>query len=88
MVADQRVRLVVVPLEHGMMPGPGGGFELLEFAGAEDPDVVFVESPVRNLLIRDKDVIAGYHDAADTLIDSGLTKDAAIKEIRRVRSGL
>jgi len=87
-VAEQQVRLVVVPLAHGMMPGPGGGFELLEFAGAEDPDVVFVESPVRNLLVRDKDVIAGYHDAADTLIDSGLTKDAAIREIRRVRAGL
>ena len=87
-VAEQQVRLVVVPLAHGMMPGPGGGFELLEFAGTEDPDVVFVESPVRNLLVRDKDVIAGYHDAADTLIDSGLTKDAAIREIRRVRAGL
>ena len=87
-VAEQQVRLVVVPLAHGMMPGPGGGFELLEFAGAEDPDVVFVESPVRNLLVRDKDVIAAYHDAADTLIDSGLTKDAAIREIRRVRAGL
>ena len=87
-VADRQVRLVVVPLEHGMMPGPGGGFELMEFAGAEDPDVVFVESPVRNVLVRDKDVIAGYHDAADTLIDSGLTKDAAIKEIRRIRSAL
>jgi hypothetical protein len=87
-VADQQVRLVVVPLKHGMMPGPGGGFQLMEFAGAEDPDVVFVESPVRNVLVRDKDVIAGYHDAADTLIDSGLTKDAAIKEIRRVRNDL
>jgi len=87
-VAEQQVRLAVVPLANGMMPGPGGGFELLEFAGAEDPDVVFVESPVRNLLVRDKDVIAGYHDAADTLIDSGLTKDAAIREIRRVRAGL
>jgi hypothetical protein len=87
-VADQRVRLIVVPLTHGMMPGPGGGFELMEFAGAEDPDVVFVESPVRNALVRDKDVIAGYHDTADTLIDSGLTKDAAVKEIRRVRNDL
>ena len=87
-VGDRQVRLVVVPLRHGLMPGPGGGFELMEFAGAEDPDVVFVESPVRNVLIRDKDLIAGYHDAADTLIDSGLTKDAAIKEIRRVRNEL
>jgi hypothetical protein len=87
-VGDRQVRLVVVPLKHGMMPGPGGGFELMEFSGAEDPDVVFVESPVRNVLVRDKDVIAGYHDAADTLIDSGLTKDAAINEIRRVRNDL
>jgi uncharacterized protein DUF5753/helix-turn-helix protein len=87
-VGDRQVRLVVVPLRHGLMPGPGGGFELMEFAGAEDPDVVFVESPVRNVLIRDKDLIAGYHDAADTLIDSGLTKDAAVKEIRRVRNEL
>jgi hypothetical protein len=87
-IADQRVRLVVVPLRHGMMPGAGGGFELLEFPGAEDPDVVFVESPLRNLLVRDKDAIAGYHDAADALIDSGLTRDAAIKEIRRVLADL
>jgi hypothetical protein len=87
-VDDQQVRLIVVPLTHGMMPAAGGGFELLEFAGAGDPDVVFVESPVRNLLVRDKDVIAGYHDTADALIDSGLTRDAAIREIRRVRNDL
>jgi hypothetical protein len=32
---------------------------------------------------------AEEHDpAADTLIDSGLTKDAAIREIRRVRTDL
>ena len=87
-IADDRVRVVVVPLRHGMVPGPGGGFELLEFPGVEDPDVVFVESPVRNLLVRDKDVIAGYHDAADALIDSGLTREAALREIRRARATL
>ncbi|MFI5891028.1 helix-turn-helix domain-containing protein [Actinoplanes sp. NPDC051513] len=87
-IGEGLMRIVVVPLRHGLIPGPGGGFELLGFPGVEDPDVVFVESPVRNLLVRDKDVIAGYHDAADTLIDSGLTRDAAIREIRRVRNDL
>ena len=87
-IDEGRVRIVVVPLRHGMIPVPGGGFELLEFPGVEDQDLVFVESPVRNLLVRDKELIAGYHDAADVLIDSGRTKDAAISEIRRVRNAL
>lgn len=88
LVDEGHVRIVVVPLRHGMVPGPCGGFELLEFSGAEDPDLVFVESPVRSMLVRDKDLIAGYHDAADALIDAGLTRDAAIKEIQRIRDAL
>jgi hypothetical protein len=88
LVAGARVRIVVVPLRHGAIPGPAGGFELLEFRGVEDPDVVFVEAPMRHLLIRDKDVTAGYHDVVDTLAGSGLTRDAATEEIRRIRAGL
>ncbi|MET0522830.1 MAG: helix-turn-helix transcriptional regulator [Jiangellaceae bacterium] len=87
-VVEGHVRIVVVARRPGMIPGPGGGFELLGFAGAADPDVVFVESPVRNVLVRDRDVIAGYHDVADTLVGAGLTRDAAIKEIRQVRNNL
>jgi hypothetical protein len=88
-IAEGRIPFVVVPLRHGMIPGAGGGLELLEFPGVEDPDVVFVESPVRDgLLVRDKELIAGYHDAVDALTDAGLTRDAAIDEIRRIRDNM
>ncbi|MET0426373.1 MAG: helix-turn-helix transcriptional regulator [Actinoplanes sp.] len=87
LIAEDQVRVMVIPLRQGMNPG-SGGFELLEFAGVEDPDVVFVESPVRDFVLRDKEDTAGYHDVVDTLVGSGLTRDPAIREIKRIRGGL
>lgn len=79
------VRLVVVPLRHGTMPGPVGGFELLEFAGVADPDVVFVDGPGRGRLLRGREETAGFHDMTAVLTEAGVTGDAAIHEIRRAR---
>jgi Domain of unknown function (DUF5753)/Helix-turn-helix domain len=84
----ERVRLVVIPLRQGARPGPGGLFELLEFSGTGDPDVVFVESPIRDFVVKDEDVTAAYHDIVDAILGSGLTRDAAVEEIRRIRDGL
>jgi hypothetical protein len=84
----QHVRLVVVPLRHGAQPGPGGLFELLEFSGTGDPDVVLVDSPIKDFVVKDEDVTAAYHDIVDVIVGTGLTRDAAVEEIRRIRASL
>ncbi|MFI7543331.1 helix-turn-helix domain-containing protein [Actinoplanes sp. NPDC049599] len=81
------VRLVVIPLRHGARPGPGGLFEMLEFSGTADPDVVFVQSPIKDFVVKDPDATAAYHDVVDAIVGSGLTRDAAVEEIRRIRDG-
>lgn len=83
-----RVRLVVVPLRQGSRPGPGGFFELLQFPGPADPDVVFVESPVKDFLVKDEEITDIYHDIVDDIAGSGLTREAAVDEIRRARDAL
>ncbi|WP_430782012.1 helix-turn-helix domain-containing protein [Actinoplanes sp. G11-F43] len=83
LAGDGRMRIVVVPLRHGVMPGPAGAFELLEFAGVTDPDVVFVDGPGRGRLLREREETAAFHEMAGLLAESGLTGDAAIREMRR-----
>jgi hypothetical protein len=82
------VRLVVIPLRHGGHAGLGGIFALLEFAGAADPDVVFIESTVKDFVVRDEDVTAAYHDIMEAIIAAGLTREAAYDEVRRIRTAL
>jgi hypothetical protein len=83
-----RVKLVVVPLRQNTRPAPGGFFELLEFPGPADPDVVFVESPVRDFLVKDEEITTLYHDIVEGIAGSGLTRDAAVDEVRRARAAL
>jgi Domain of unknown function (DUF5753)/Helix-turn-helix domain len=82
------IRLVVVPLRNGVHPSLGGVFELLEFEGTADPDVVLVESPVKAFLVKDGELTARFHDAVDSMLEGGLTRDAAVEEIRRIRDRL
>ena len=88
LLTHECIRLVVVPLRHGVHPSLGGAFELMEFAGSGDPDVVFVESTVKDFVVKDADVTASYHDVVAAVVAAGLTRDAAADEIRRVRGAL
>jgi hypothetical protein len=85
LATHDHVKLVVIPLRHGVHPGLGGVFELLEFAGSGHPDVVFVESPMKDFVVRDKGVTATYHDIVEAIVGLGLTRDAAVGEIRHIR---
>jgi transcriptional regulator with XRE-family HTH domain len=85
---EHQVKLVVVPLEHGGHPGLGGIFELLEFAGSGDPDIVFVESTVKDFVLKDKETTQGYHDIANAIAAAGLNGEDAVNEIRRIRDQL
>jgi transcriptional regulator with XRE-family HTH domain len=85
---EHQVKLHVIPLELGGHPGLGGIFELLEFAGSGDPDVVFVESTVKDFVLKDKETTQGYHEIANAIVATALSGEDAFREIRQFRDKL
>jgi transcriptional regulator with XRE-family HTH domain len=82
------VHLTVVPLDLGAHGGLGGTFELLEFAGREDDDVVFIETPADDFLLTDKTKTETFRKIMDDLLSSGLSGKHATDEISRARRRL
>jgi len=82
------VHLTVVPLELGAHGGLGGTFELLEFAGSHDDDVVFIETPADDFLLTDKTKTETFRKIMDDLLSSGLSGQHATNEITRARRRL
>lgn len=83
--AHPHIDVVIMPLTRGVYPGLGEVFDLLRFAGSEDPDVVFIESSERDFLIKDRAVTAGYRHIADAIAAVGLRGEDAATEIMRIR---
>jgi hypothetical protein len=82
------ISLAVIPLGIGGHPGLGGTFDLLEFAGENDIDVLFVESAANDVFIRDAEVAQDFHEFMDVLLSVGLTGDDALREIRDIRASM
>jgi hypothetical protein len=82
------VELIVLPLSLPGHAGLGGNFELLEFAGDEDADFVFIESPTSEFVLRDEVDARGIRRTMNTLVATGLTGDEAVNAISRARRGL
>lgn len=79
----------ITPLGLERHPGLGGTFELLEFAGTDDPDVFFAEAPGGTDDLRtDTEITAQYREVMTDLLASGLSGEAALDMIRGVRAGL
>jgi hypothetical protein len=71
------ITLIVIPLTLGEHPGLGGTFELLEFAGHSDPDVLFVESAAQDFVEKDVEVTQNYRENMRILAARGLIGAAA-----------
>ena len=82
------VSLVVIPTQVGAHPGLGGVFELLEFAGGPDADVVFIESAASDSLLTERAGTAPYHDNFARLLAAGQNGAAAIRTISAIRDSL
>jgi transcriptional regulator with XRE-family HTH domain len=54
MAERARIKIQVLPFGAGAHPAMSGGFNLLEFANDDDPDVLFFESPLEDILYRDE----------------------------------
>ncbi|WP_305789420.1 helix-turn-helix domain-containing protein [Symbioplanes lichenis] len=81
--------LAVTPLDLARNPGLGGTFELLEFAGTGDPDVLFVEAAAdTDDLTLDPALTAEHKEVVKDLLTVGLTGDEALEFIRAVRTSM
>jgi hypothetical protein len=80
------VALVVVPVDAGPHPGHLGAFMLIEYDDWRVDDILCFESQIGNAVIRDRpDLIAGYKQLADRLVDMGLRNQAAKRLVQEAR---
>jgi transcriptional regulator with XRE-family HTH domain len=87
-VGRPTVRLAILPLSLPGHPGLGGNFELLEFAGNEDDDIVFIESPTSEFLLRDERDRMRIRRTMRRLLEAGLSGDDAVKAIKKARRAI
>jgi hypothetical protein len=81
--------IAVTPLDLVHHSGLGGTFELLQFAGRDQGDVLFVEAAAgADSLIADKDVTSLFRNIVQDLLDYGRTGDDALDMIRSVRAAM
>jgi hypothetical protein len=82
------IKLVVVPLSLEGHPGLGGTFELLEFAGSADPDVLFIESAASDWVETAPEITSNYRENIKALEAVGLTGETAAGAIHAIRESL
>lgn len=82
------VEFVVLPLGLPGHAGLGGNFSLLEFAGVQDADIVFIESPTSEFILRDETDARTIRRTMETLIQTGQTGAEAIAAIARARQSI
>ncbi len=88
MVEQNKISMVVVPFSAGAHPGLMGAFALFEYDDPEVEDLVCLETPHNDILIRDKpDLLAQYRHAAEHLEEIGLTGAEAVRFVEQVREG-
>ncbi|MFI5933124.1 helix-turn-helix domain-containing protein [Actinoplanes sp. NPDC051494] len=86
---DPVYTIAVAPLDLTQHPGLAGTYELLEFAGTGDPDVLFVEAAAAtDDLSLDPEMTALYRDITADLLAAALTGDAALELISTVRTAM
>lgn len=56
------VTLQVIPYDSGGHPGLRGSFALLDFAGAEGPEVVYLDTMAGQIFVEDRSQILSYQD--------------------------
>jgi len=89
MAKQDKMTMVVVPFSAGAHPGLAGPFALFEYDDPEVEDLVCLETPHNDILVRDKpDLLDQYRRAADHLEEIGFTGDDAVRFVEQVREGL
>ena len=77
------VSIQVLPLSLGAHAGLNGPFVHLEFPAQDDPDVIFVENPLGDMLSRDNpDLTATFRERFWKLEDVATRRDGFEKFIR------
>ena len=76
------VTIQVIPYEAGAHPGMDGSFVILDFPGADDPSIVYVESAAGGLFLEEEAEIRRYMLMFEHLraAASGLDATAALLE--------
>jgi hypothetical protein len=89
LAGGETITIVVVPFSAGPHPGLMGAFALMEYDDPLNDDVVCLENPSGNIIVRDKpETVAEYRAAAERIVSLGLRGDEAVAFIKRIRKEL
>jgi transcriptional regulator with XRE-family HTH domain len=87
-LAEDRVRLAVLPFIAGGHPGLMGAFYLMDFASPEEESVVYLETALGNPVQHDQSQVALYRKAFDAMLDRALRDEDAIDFVNKVIADL
>jgi transcriptional regulator with XRE-family HTH domain len=88
MMKRPTVRIVILPLTLPGHPGLAAHFELLNFAGEEDDNLVYIESLGTDFLVRNSDDLESTMRTMNALIALGLTNEESAARISAIRQGI
>ena len=86
-VADDAVRLAVLPFAAGAHPGIHGAFLIMDFASAAEASVLFLETATGSPVEREQQEVGRYRTAFHDLLDRSLCGEAAAAVIREIAAG-
>ncbi|GAB4588979.1 helix-turn-helix domain-containing protein [Nocardia sp. IFM 10818] len=78
------VTLQVIPYDSGGHPGLRGSFALLEFAGADGPEVVYLDTMAGQIFVEDRRQIRSYMDQFSRLAAVALSPTKSAKLVTRL----
>jgi hypothetical protein len=86
LASQNNVTIEIVPFSAGINRGMHGPFQVFELPGAEDEDVLFLESPRGDLLNRGDDLeeINTYRDIFEELRRKSLGKENSLEFLREL----
>jgi transcriptional regulator with XRE-family HTH domain len=82
------VTVEVIPFSAGLHPGMNGPFEIIEFAGPSDSDIVFLESPRGDIVSDDPEETLRYREAFEGLVKAALGPRDSLARIAKIADGI
>jgi transcriptional regulator with XRE-family HTH domain len=84
LAAKKNIRLQVLPFASGEHPGMSGAFTIIRFSDASDPDVVFIENPLRDLYLEEPHELEQYSLMFDHISAAAMSTEESSAFLERV----
>jgi hypothetical protein len=87
-ITAPRITFQVIPYRVGAHPGMAGQFTMLEFAEAEDSDLVYIETIAGDLFAEKEKDVRHYRAVFDHLVAMALSPAESATIVEEIANGL